>query len=265
MYHIIRSMRYYARRDLVVVVSLITLMAAPVTACFYSVLGGESSIRDITACGYVTGLAPDLSVIALFACMLIASRITGTDAGDRTLNYELLAGHRRAEAYFGRAAASLLWGGLLVFFLQALPLVYLTVLNGWGPEADMGDVILRQLLLGAVMFRIVSFSVMAATLARGAGKGMVCIYLLVEVEAIVTGIAEEMAGVQLRWWTMITAWMMLVNYDNAKSAVVDGREIMRFETEVPVQMRVWTVVVSVAFGIAYLLAGYMVFRRKDRD
>lgn len=137
-----KSMHYFAKRDIPLLVALITLLSVPVIAAFYSVAGGDT-IRDMTGCRYVTGIAPNLSLFALIACMLISSRIAGADAGDKTLNYELLSGHGRAESYFGRAFAGLWWGGVLVFVLQWLPVVYFTICNGWGLEADMGDVALR--------------------------------------------------------------------------------------------------------------------------
>lgn len=264
MYNIMKSMHYFAKRDIPSLVALVTLLSVPVIAAFYSVAGGET-IRDMTGCRYVTGISPDLSLFALIACMLISSRIAGADAGDKTINYELLSGHGRAETYFGRVLAGLWWGGVLVFVLQWLPVVYFTICNGWGPEADMGDVALRCGLLMAVLFRIVAFSVLVTTLARSAGKGMVFLYLLLETEAMFTSIVEEMTEFEFRWWTMISAWGILTNYDNAKSAVVDGKEVMRYVTEVPAKMCVMMVVVSCCFGIFYLLAGYLTFRRKDRD
>lgn len=264
MYNIIKSMHYFAKRDIPLLVALITLLAVPVIAAFYSVSGGET-IRDVTGCRYVTGIAPDLSLFALIACMLITSRIAGADAGDRTINYELLSGHARAEAYFGRTVAGLLWGGVLVFVLQWLPAVYFSACNGWGPEADPGDAALRCGLLLVVLFRIVAFSVLVTTLARGAGKGMVFLYLLLEAEAMFTAIVEEMTEFEFRWWTMFTAWGMVTTYDNAKSVVVDGKEITRFVTEVPAGTCVMMIAVSACFGIFYLIAGYLAFRGKDRD
>ena len=143
MYNIIRSVNFSTRRSMVVVLTVFSMITAPVLLPL--LLGAP--LKEITADLYFTQLMEYLCVLWVFGIMILSACVSSGDAGDRTVNYEIMAGRGRGRIFAARTLNGILWGALLAAFLLFLPMLYYGLLNGW-PLAGLkpSDILLRILL-----------------------------------------------------------------------------------------------------------------------
>ena len=266
MLNIIRSLNYSARRDTVIWITILTMLILPVFILFLAgILDGES-LSNITPSVYFA--SQNMATVFLFQCfaiMIFSSKLVASDAGDKTINYEFLAGHSRNRIFIGRMIAGIVWGAGLVFLLMIIPFVYLYLLNGWGPETDMGNVLIRCALVFFPILRICSLSIMLSCVSRSAGKGIALSYAIFMIVVLVTSIFQDLLEIKVTYSTGMTNAEFLLVSENARYVISEGRKIQLYDTAVTGEM-VWkTISVSLIFSALYLIIAYVNFKKKDRD
>ena len=265
MINVFRSLNYYVRKDLAIVVALITIVSIPVVAmAFMGSLDGLS-FSDMTGATYYTGMNSDVTIISLVAALLVVTRLVGSDLSDKSVNYEILGGNRRIAAFLGRIAAGLLWGGMICWILISLPLGYFSLINGWGISVDMKWALLRQALMFLPLLRLVSLLIFFTILAGGAGKGMALAVVIIEVEAVIDLVFSEILDIDIKYALSMSSFRQVLDLDNAKSMVIDGKKVDVFLAELPAGLIAGTIAVSLLLTILYLTGAALVFLRKDRD
>lgn len=265
MINVFRSLNYYVRKDLAIVIALISIVSMPLLAMwFMSALDGIS-LSDMTGAAYFTGINGDVVTICMIPVMVIVIRLVGSDMSDKSVNYEILGGNRRINAYLGRLAAGLLWGTVICWALMSLPLGYFTLINGWGNTVDMKWALIRQLLMFLPLLRMVSLFILLTFLTGSAGKGMALAFVISEAEAIFELIAHEVLDIELKYVFFTSTLSQIMGIDNSKSIVADGKQISFFLAELPADLIVGTIAVSLVTAVLYLTAAAVFFIRKDRD
>lgn len=260
MLNVTRSLFYVARRDLVILVTLIT-------CCLWtpllSVLFSGSSFSEATGSSYTIGLS-DGTIIAVFALLVLVARAAGSDLSDRTVNYEILIGHPRWKSFAARLVLSLLLGGLGTWLVLYLPVGVFTLLHGWGAAGDAGNMLLRMVLSVFPLLRFSAFTFLMTMLLNGFGKGLVVSFIAFDVVSALVSTVEELFGMKLHSWLAYSDLSDLVVYDNAKSIIQDGQTMMRYETALPASHVYSTILLSLLFIGLYAVIGYVIFQRKDR-
>ncbi|MCR5213700.1 MAG: hypothetical protein K6E10_04740 [Eubacterium sp.] len=265
MFNIIRSLNYTARRSIVNWITIISLIIMPLFVMYIEIIlgGGEYSITP--SAYFASQQMAGTYIFTLFGLMILSCNLSAGDAGDKTINYEYMAGHSRTSIFFARTIAGLLWGGLLVLILMMLPLAYLGIFNGWGPETDKENVILRSLLVIFPIIRFSSFCIMVSMISRSAGKGIALGYGSLLLVAMVTSIADEVFHKTVFYGTSYTNGYMLLISENCRAIVENGKKINIYDTGVSVEMIWKTILVSIAFTIIYLLIAFIYNKKTDRD
>ncbi len=265
MINVFRSLNYYVRKDLAIVIALISIVSMPLLAMWFMRALDGMELSDMTGASYFTGVNGDVVVICMIAVMVIVIRLVGSDMSDKSVNYEILGGNRRIKAYLGRIAAGLLWGTVICWALMSMPIGYLTLINGWGNNVDMKWALIRQFLMFLPLLRMVSLFIFLTFLVGSAGKGMALAFVIIEAEAIFDMIAYEVLDIELKYAFFTSSISQIMRVDNAKSIVVDGKQVSFYLAELPAE-QIWkTAAVSLIAATLYLTGAAVLFIRKDRN
>ena len=266
MFNIIKSLNYSTRRDTLNWITIITLIALPLFVCYLVGMLNPDSTSVMTPSAYFA--STEMGTVFIFMCfgiMILACKVMSGDAGDKTINYELMAGHSRDKVFAGRVIASFLWGAVLVFVIMLLPLGYLTLINGWGVETNMNEVLLRSFLTIFPIIRFTALTIMIASISRSAGKGIALSYALFLITTLIASILQDMFEIDLKFSFSMTNAASLLSTQNSWYEVVDGKTVVIFDTSVPGDLIWKTIVVSIVAAAIYLTIAYINFKKTDRD
>ena len=266
MLNIIRSLNYSARRDTVNWIAIISMLGLPVFIMYISgLINGDTLSKPTPSYYFASQELATVFVFLSFGIMIFACKLVAGDAGDKTLNYELMAGHSRNRVYAGRMTAGYIWGAILVFILMMIPVGVLDLLYGWGPETVKSEVLIRCLLTFFPILRLCAYNMMLASLVRSAGKGIALGYASFMAVAFVSSFLQEMLEIDITYPTAFTNAAFLLVSENSRFIVQDGRQIQVFDTTVTGDM-VWkTIAVSLAMSAVYMIIAYINFKKTDRD
>ena len=266
MLNIIKSLNYTARRDTVNWIVILTMIGMPVFAMYFAGLIEGDSINKMTPSAYFASREmATVFTFMVFGIMIFACKLVAGDAGDKTINYEFMAGHGRTRIFIGRMLAGLMWGAGIVFILMLLPLGYLNAIYGWGDETNRTDVLIRCVLVIFPIIRSTALYMMIASIARSAGKGIALSYASYMITAIVVSVLQDIFEIDVTYPTSMTNAAFLLVSQNSRDVVMNGKTVTIFDTAVTGDM-VWkTIVISVVFTAAYMLIAYINFRKTDRD
>ena len=101
----------------------------------------------------------------LMACILGATAV-GMDMGDKTINYEILSGHSRAEVFMARVIVAIAWSVGVTVVVSALPIAIFTIANGWGPNVVFVDVLMQYIINIVAGVRMTGFVILMTTIVR---------------------------------------------------------------------------------------------------
>ena len=266
MLNIIKSLNYSARRDTVNWITIFTLLVLPGFAMYLSGLINGDSINKMTPSVYFASQEmATVFTLMILGVMIFSCKLVSGDAGDKTINYEFMAGHSRTKIFVARMMAGLLWGAGIVYIATLLPLGYLNAIYGWGEETNRTEVLLRCLLLIFPLIRSTALYMMIASLARSAGKGIALSYASYMLIAIVTSVFQEVFEIDITYPTGMTNAAFLLVSQNSRIVVMNGKSVDLFDTAVTGDM-VWkTITVSLVFTAIYLTIAYINFKKTDRD
>jgi ABC-type transport system involved in multi-copper enzyme maturation permease subunit len=238
----------------------------PLFICYLVGMLNPDSTSIMTPSAYFA--STEMGTVYVFMCfgiMILASKVMSGDASDKTINYELMAGHSRDKVFAGRVIASILWGGVLVFVFMLLPLGYLTLFNGWGVETNSIEVLLRSILTLFPIIRFAALTIMVASISRSAGKGIALSYAIFMVTATISSVLQDIFEIDLNYSFSMTNAATLLSTQNSWYEVIDGKSVCIFDTSVSGDMIWKTIVVSLIAAAIYLTIAYINFKKTDRD
>lgn len=266
MINIIKSLNYGARRDPVNWITIGSILVLPFLGMYVMGAVGGDTLQQVTPSFYfATQLMAIIYVITCFGMIILACNLVAGDAGDKTMNYEIMAGHSRTKIFVARMMAGFLWGTVLVLLLTLLPLGYLNLAYGWGLETDPEEVMLRCLLVFFPTLRFCAFSMMTASIMRSAGKGIAVSYVAYLALAMGTSMLQELFQVTITYQTSMTNAAFLLVSTNSRNVVMDGRTVALYDTAVTPEMICNTIGYSLLFTVIYLIIAYINFKKRDRD
>ena len=264
MINLIRSINYSMRRNLVMWITVITMLCLPVITVGMAM--GEP-LTEMDGAKYYCMVIGELFFIVIFALMIFSCIPASADAGDRTINYEVMAGHSRSSIFFARLTAGLTWGVVITAFLYYIPLVYFGCIGGWYKGVSVSDVALRVVLSLFPLFRISAFFIMLSFLFRSAGKGIGFGFLLHEAGTIIYEVITETFNLGdhfCPWFMGMLNVVELHTITNVRDYVIAEEKVSVYDTALGSDMVVMTICVSFLIGSIYIAAAYIDFLKRDR-
>lgn len=261
MHNIIKALNYQTRRDNFLIYSILAGLYMIVISLIdyfnynFDKLNGGTVVA-------VTGTQMCISMSVIFTVLLLGTRICGWDYADKTMNYEILAGHSRKHVYWSRVIVCIIWCTCVSLAIVILPVIVFTIINGWGDNMSFGGAAVRYLLLIFPMFRIICEFALITFLTGSCYKGMVLGFILSETGMMIYVLAEELADFKCRYLLSMSNIDALFAF-NAKFGYVNGMDIEVYETAVKPSLAVGTIIISLAVGAGCLLIGWLVFKKRD--
>lgn len=206
------------------------------------------------------GVMPTCLVI--FSLVIVAS-VCGWDMNDKTINYELLSGHSRAQVYFGRILVAYMWaiiGGMVV---TLGPVLLMTVIKGWGNNVLLSEAMKVYFLTFAVYIRWISELALITFLVKNSFAAGFLSYAIFGVTVILGSVLEEMMDVSVGYLFSSTNMMAVADLSNSRNMIIDEKTVEVYSSAVSTGLQTNTVIASCLVAMCCIGLGYMTFRRRD--
>lgn len=223
---------------------------------------GETEILRETGSEFVGELAGFLCVLLPIAAGIVTARACGADLRDKTANYELLYGRKRAQVYFGRFFAALILLCAVTLTAVLAPISLLTLVNGWGASIPVPDFLLHFGMLFPMLFRIVCFYTALSFLCGNDIIPMTVAYIGTMVLLLSSFLISE-AGFSLTWHTAATDLITLLDFSNTTSGFFNGEDITVYKAALSGGTVLRMLCTSFGIGLLWLLGGFAFFRKRD--
>ena len=265
MLNIIRSVNYGLRRDAGVIISVIAMIILPFFILTAVSIASGTASKDLTPSFMVgTQLLGMIFAFSFVGITIISCKAMGMDGSDKTINYEIMSGHRRFKIFAGRTIAGIMWGTVLILIIDSIPVLVFYLANGWGKETDPLDIIFRMLLLFFPILRLSAFGMMLASVFSSAGKGIAAGFGAFMITDIIESVLAEGLDFKTDYVFGFINILSLLIPQNSREFIIDGKPVTVFETAVTGKMIYMTVLASLFFTVLYLTVSYILFRKKDR-
>ncbi len=261
MWNIMKAQNYQTRGDKLVIVGLLFALLLPVIVMITS--GDSSTFEALNGGLYLVMAATSFSMVALVLVLLISARICGWDSVDKTINYEILAGHSRAQVYFGRVLLALFWTMGASLFTMGLPVLIVSLFCGFGSNMEIGGVLLHTGLFLLVLFRISCEFMLIAFLLQNCYAAMLLDYVITMFATFAAMLLKEFLDIKTTFFTAFINMLHLFSFDNFQMKMVGGEEIQVFHLSLESSFIWGTAAASLLVGGLCIAVGYLVFSKRD--
>lgn len=261
MWNLIRAQKYQIKKDNGII--YIYLLGAAYFVCFWSDYLTSNKISEITGSVAAIYNGEVSLIVAGILVTLLTSRIMGWDYNDKTLNYELLAGHSREKVFWSRVLVSMQWSFVTVMVVFFVPMLVFGILNGWGVTADLGGTLLRYALAFFPLFRFFSVCILLTVLMRNCYMVMIIGFIAYEFTWVFSEMQALMTDIKLTVHFASTNITRLLEFGKQYFAYIDGEDVIVRETAMETSFILGTVGISLLVGTVCLFIAYRYFKKCD--
>lgn len=258
MWNIMKAQNYQIKRDNLVIIGFIVCLVLPVLGIYLADIGADNMNGSLFTVA-MFGIFP---IVFLILSLILVTRICGWDMNDKTINYELLAGHSRVEVYFGRVMSALVWTMVGCILVSLIPILLFTALEGWGHSLDMGEAVIRYGVMLLTLFRWSCELILLTFLLRNSHAALVLGFVLFDFGTIFSVIMEEMEK-KIDWQLASANMMNLSDVSNYRNVIIGDMQVTVYEATLGTSELINSVIASIVVGIVCVAVGYGVFRRHD--
>lgn len=257
MWNIMKAQNYQAKRDnLTIYLFLLCLVLSFVVIDY-------GSVDELSGSLLFAGSGEIVMIVSLLVVLVLVSRICGWDIADKTMNYEILSGHARAEVYFGRVITGILWSVVSCMVLIAIPVLLFTIINGFGKALSLPVVLEHYVLLLFPLLRLACEMALLTFLVGNCYAAILIGWMLMGFSMYGIVLAEGLFDIPITFHLTLANITTLFRFDNYRLVELDGEAAMVFENNLEPSLVAGTIVVSLVAGGICLLLGYLVFRKRD--
>lgn len=263
MFNLIKAQNYQLKRDNFMIYVILFSLAYTALITYFGINEGIKS-GEMNGGLFLASNGQAYSMLYLFPVLGFTSRICGWDFNDKTINYEVLAGHKRSDIFLSRTLVTFLWVFVGALAMTILPIGVITIIYGWGVNMSFGAALARFALCFLVLLRTTCCFICMTFLARNCFITLIFGYLLYEVEMMAYTLVNELTkNIEITWQLAASNLMELLDFSNYELGYVDGEDVVHFITDMEPSFLIGTIVISLVLSAVYLLLGYTVFRRSD--
>lgn len=262
MHNIIKALNRQTLRDKFLIVAVVfSIFTAAFPFIMY--LGSQLDFSDYTGSLYVTLMSSSYPVMLPIAILILSTRITGWDYADKTMNYEILSGHSRSEVYWSRVLVSICWCmGLSIIFIF-LPIILLTIINGWGYSMEVGDAVKSCLLILLPLLRTTCEFMLFTFLIGNCYVGLLIGWFYIEISSVIGMVFEQYHIIDKCTWQIATTNIATLLTFNGKFGYVNGEDVEVYEAMLDPSLVSGTIIASLLISAGCVLLGYLIFRKRD--
>ena len=262
MWNLIKAQNYQIKGDNIILYALIYMLFMPTGL---TLVNAGFQIDRFSGGMLMAQMGAMFATELVMVLIIMVTRICGWDMNDKTINYEIMAGHSRGKIYFARVTVSMMWSLVCAVCTLLIPLGVFTLINGWGQNMNVSDLVIRAVLMLFVLFRLMGEVVLLTFLAGKGNTAVVAGFALFGASAFGQMLYQEFTGKTITLLTAYANLNYLFDFSNYKLEYIGGEDIPVFLTEISTSTVVSTILVSLLVGIECLEIGYRVFRKKDMN
>lgn len=199
-----------------------------------------------------------VQLIQLPILMLVGQMCVG-DFTDKTANFELMSGHKRWEVYLGRAIPCIAVTMLLSIVSIIVPVIFMTILAGWGIEVIFSHFLMRLALIMLVQLRVICMFVFFSFLVKNQYVVMGIAYLYFALQ--LSGIFSETASPMLT----ITNLNLLYAMGGWYTYGIEDSVNLTYDLTLTAPEIAWTVIAALGVSAVALALGYVFFKNDDMN
>ena len=228
-----------------------------------SMLLGEWGYRDgkLTIVEYLADNGYIMQIIAVVYAVMMVGIICSMDFMDKTMNYELMSGHTRAQVYMSKILVSILYGCIGYAVILAVPVIVGRIFLNLEYGVDVKELVLRGLISILPAARIICEFIFFAFVVRNAYVIMACGFFLFLGGQMLPEVLGDPHSVFLgvtcfSRLTQFESWTTYTLQDTVNMIRVFGYELSGGEIA-------GVIISSVIIGGFFLLIGYTFFKKDD--
>lgn len=253
-------MNYQLRNDIFTVVTFLIAIVIQFASLF---VGERSSILSYTGSDYIVYMGKMVPFVCFVLGLLLTCKICGGDFSDRTMNYEVLSGHTRWELYMGRIITSWMWCICGFLMICVLPIIFFSMINGWGYSVNFDWGLVRYGLLFVLLMRMITGFAVLTFFVKNSYIAMVLGYAWMGVSSIIYYILSEFMGEFVSVFFALMDMEKMCIFDNYKYRIIEGNNVMVFDGTIQSVVVVGTIVWSVIVILVLLGIGYRTIKKHD--
>ncbi|MBO5237986.1 MAG: ABC transporter permease subunit [Lachnospiraceae bacterium] len=260
MWNVIRAQLYQLKKDKISWGAIFLALAMSVILAFLYADEYKSGSE------IVAGMAFFYAMIGMIVMLIVVTGIMGKDFTDKTLNYEILAGHTRGEVFLGRLLVAALVGSLVGFLVMVVVPCAATLFLGWGDVMAWQGVVIRY---GLVWVTLVSICVQLAfvtILTKNPYITLLVGYLVGCGQMMIRTLGQEfpdLASVGESPLLSINHCMNLLTFDDWYTFFLDETEQIIYNSAVEPQLIVTTIGTCLVTIVLLTIFGYVFFKHDD--
>lgn len=228
-----------------------------------TVLNVGDSVQEGHTSGMLAGNPNITYEIQLFVLGFVVALICGEDYKDKVANYEVMSGHSRISIFFARSLMGIIAGTIMAEILSFVPIITGILIDGWGSELVLSDILIRHLLFIFPYLRLAAFFALLTYLVKNPYVIMAAAFLIATLSVLIIGMVEHSKS----FFVSLFNFVLLTNYDGWSIYNLDPEKgIVKFfsyNSSVSSEMIIGTIVVSLIMTGIYLFMGYALFRRDE--
>lgn len=262
MNNLIRSQNYQLWRDNYMILVMLGIAAISVLNIVLTLMNYNSS-DPLNGGTYTAFTISAYAILYLGTSLAFTSRICGWDFTDKTLNYEILAGHTRTSIFWSRTLLTFAWVFIACAIVTILPIGGVTLFTGWGPNLSIGGALMRFGLGLLITLRLTCFFIFLTFTFKNCYLTLFLGYLSFMVGTFSMLIELFVKDFKVTYQIAFNNYLIIMDLSNYKLGYVEGEDIVQFITTLEPDLLIGTIVCSVVMSIVYLLLGYTIFRKSD--
>ena len=256
MKNIIRAQFFQLKRDRLSFIVAFLMTGALIYLTWFSWVASE---HEITAGSYFIDNLMMQVMIAIMPMLMLVGQMCCCDFPDKTINSELMGGHKRIECYFGRAISCILVSVPMAMLMIAAPVIFAYFLGGWGSDVTVGAVAVRALLVAVVLLRLVCEYIMLSFIIKNPYIMMALGYMVfvLQMSPFFDGMESHVLA--------ITNLNMLFHVGGWYTYGIEDSVNFVYDLSMEPMQVFGTVAVSLIVSAVTLVIGYVFFKNDDMN
>lgn len=257
MWNIMKAQNYQTKRDNVIIYTFLAALL------FFFLVVDYGAFDELSGSLFFAGDGEVVQILCIIVTLVLVCRICGWDLTDKTVNYEVLSGHKRAEVYFGRVVIGLLWSVVSCMVVTAIPILVFSIIKGWGESLGFLTALTHYMLLIFPLLRLACEITLLTFLINNCYAAMLIGWVLVAFSMMGGMVLEELFDTRLTIHFATTNISALFQFDNYSTMEIGGETVIVFKNTLEPSLVISTIVVSLLVGGSCLAIGYLIFRKRD--
>lgn len=262
MWNIMKALNYQNRKDAHFIYTgllavLLSYGIAWIDSGFDFQNGGMCFISTGSNCG----------ILILLLSLAWTTRICGWDCNDKTINYEILSGHKRRDVYLARVIVSLIWVLAALFLFLVLPTVLVSLIRGWGNQVSLEDALIRYGLIFVITVRIILISAFLSFLIRNCYGALAVGWLWFSMSmflSLLANIFTDNTKMTANLFSSVKLFQ-LTDFGNYTTKFIDGKDVIIYKIAAESGEILSTILITVLILAVFGTVVCIFLRKRDMD